>query len=182
MGGGEQPLDHLPFFEVRLHNLLDILLIHVAVPDCLRVHHGHRSSGAAVQTARLVDADLARPGQPGRLDQPLAVVKRLLRLMLGTTALAIFSFVEAKKDVALVIRARRWVGGIGHGVILVFLLPPPDPGQHINERGIGPEPAQPLGDAIEPDKAPLLPGGQGLRKIGAGGRLVKQAQVHTQGQ
>src|SRR6218665_2633260 len=47
-------------------------------------------------------------------------------------------------------------------------LPARYPQQHIQQCGIGPEPAEPLAQAIKADEAALLPKLQGLGKVSAG--------------
>ena len=86
-----------------LHNFIDVAGIHIGVPDRFRIDHGHRARRAAIEATGLVHAHLARTGQAGRLDQRLAAVKSLLRLVTGTACLALLAFVEAKKDMPLVI-------------------------------------------------------------------------------
>src|SRR6218665_3739434 len=61
-------------------------------------------------------------------------------------------------------------------------LPARYPQQHIQQCGIGPEPAEPLAQAIKADEAALLPKLQGLGKVSAGGRLVEQRQLPDQRQ
>src|SRR6218665_2908764 len=61
-------------------------------------------------------------------------------------------------------------------------LPARYPQQHIQQCGIGPEPAEPLAQAIKADEASLLPKLQGLGKVSAGGRLVEQRQLPDQRQ
>ena len=77
--GNQQSLNDLAIFEVRLDNIVNILLVDKGVPDCLGVDHCHRPCGAPVQTASLVDPDLAGARQTCRLDLGLAAVKPCLR-------------------------------------------------------------------------------------------------------
>ncbi len=106
-----QALHYLAILQVRFDDFVDVGRIHIAVAHALRVHHGHRACGAAVQATGLVHAHLAGPGQASGLDQRLAALKGLLGAMLGAAGLAIGAFVEAEEDVALAIAGR------GRGVV-----------------------------------------------------------------
>src|SRR5687768_10098201 len=103
VGRQQQALDHAPLLQVRVDDLVDIVLVDIGVPDGLGVHHGDRAAGATVEAAGLVDAHAARPGQPQRLDARLAMIERLLRLVLRAAGFAVAALVEAEEDVVLVV-------------------------------------------------------------------------------
>src|SRR5262245_391347 len=77
----QKPLDDLALLEMRVDDLVDVVLVDVRVPDRLRVHHRHRSARTAVQAAGLVDAHAARSGQLLGLHALLAVVERGLGIV-----------------------------------------------------------------------------------------------------
>ena len=88
---------------MRLHDLVDVLFIHVAVPDSLGVHDGDGATGTAIQAARLVHPHLARAQQAQCLGLALAPIKGRLRLVLRAAVFAVVALVQAEKDVALVV-------------------------------------------------------------------------------
>jgi hypothetical protein len=104
-----QPLDHLAVFQMRFDDIVNVVVVHKAVPHTLGVHHRHRAARAAVQTTRFVHADLPLAAQIGFFDQLFAAVKALLRMVLEAAVFTVFALVEAKKDVAFVI---RFIGGL----------------------------------------------------------------------
>src|SRR4029453_11501705 len=53
-----EPLDRFAAQDVGLHDLLEIALLHAAVPHVFRVDHDHRPVAALREAAGLVDADL----------------------------------------------------------------------------------------------------------------------------
>jgi hypothetical protein len=110
VGGELQALNHAALHQVLLHDLVDIGLVDKGVPNGLGVDHHDGAARTTVEAARLVHAHLAGAQDACRFGLRFAVVKRLLRLVLGAAGLAVVALVEAKKDVALVIR-------IGHGVL-----------------------------------------------------------------
>ena len=64
----QQSFNHLAIFKVRFDDFIDVLRVDIAVPDRFGVNHDNRSSGAAVEATRFVDAHLPRAGQAGGLD------------------------------------------------------------------------------------------------------------------
>ena len=93
----------MPVFQVRFHDVFDVLQIHIAVPGTFGVNHRHWPGGAAVQASGLVHPHFARASQALGFDQLFAMVKRFLGVMLGAALLAVFAFIQAKEDVALVV-------------------------------------------------------------------------------
>jgi hypothetical protein len=106
-----QALNHAALHQVLLHDFVDIGLVDKGVPNGLGVDHHDRAARTAVEAASFVDAHLAGAQDACRFGLRFAVVKRLLRLVLGAAGLTVVALVEAKKDVALVIR-------VGHGVLI----------------------------------------------------------------
>ena len=88
---------------MAVDDFINIGAVHIGVPNRLGIHHRHRATGAAVQTTGFVDAHLARAIVLGITDALLAAVKPGLRLVLRATFFAAFAFVQAEKNMALVI-------------------------------------------------------------------------------
>ena len=162
----------LPLFRCESTISSMSLLVDVGVPDGLGVDHRHRAAGAAVQAARLVDAHAARPGQTRGLDARLAVVEAGLRVMLRAAGLAVVALVEAEEDVVLVVartHARDCRRRLSRGRAAPACAQQPDDGR------IGPQPADPLRQAVEADEAALLPGLQAGGEVRIGRRLRRPA-------
>ena len=117
----QQALDDLAILQVRLHDFINVVVIDIAVPDRIGIHHTHGACSAAVETARLIDPYLADSAQPRRLDGLFAVRCPISAIVIGAAGLAGLALIGAKKDVALKIRraSERSSGargdGIGHG-------------------------------------------------------------------
>ena len=60
---------------MAVDNFVNVLLIHIGVPDAFWIDHRHRAAGAAVQTAGFVHPDLARPRQAQGFDAAFAVIE-----------------------------------------------------------------------------------------------------------
>src|SRR5690606_15274670 len=88
-----------------IDDFIDSCLVHVGVPDTLRINHQYRPLSASVQAACLVDADLALAGQSKRLDALLGIVLHGLGALPSATGTRRIgsALVQAKKDVVLVI-------------------------------------------------------------------------------
>src|SRR5688572_24761696 len=105
-----QPFDHAAVLQVLLDDLVDVRAVDVRVPDRVRVDHHARTFLAAVEATRLVDPDLALPGEPELLDALLGVIAQLRRALGGAArTVARLALVAAEEDVLVV---------IGHRVIL----------------------------------------------------------------
>src|SRR6188508_527533 len=111
IGRGQQALHDLAVLQVRIDDLVDVVLVDVGVPDGLGIDHRHRPAGAAVEAPGLVHPDAARPGKLLLLDPRLAVVECLLGIVILAACLAVVALVEAEEDVALVVRVRHAAGG-----------------------------------------------------------------------
>jgi hypothetical protein len=109
-----QALDRLAVFEVALNDLVDIVRVHKRVPNSLWVNHCDWPARAAIEAARFVDPHLALAAQARLLDRELAAVKARLGLVLRAAVFAVGALIEAKKDVARVVRG----AGFAHEAIL----------------------------------------------------------------
>src|SRR5688572_1683285 len=98
-----QALHDAAVLEMLADDLVDVVLIDVGVPDSVGVDHGNRPLLAAIEAARLVDANLAGAGKLEALDAVLGVVAHLLRAAVVAALLAVGALVAAEEDVALVI-------------------------------------------------------------------------------
>ena len=97
-----EPLDRPASHQVLVDDGIDIVPVHVGVPDTLRVDDDNRSFAAAIQAPRIIDAKASSAGQPQRLDPLFRMVAQPLRTELGT-APALLAAVGAKEDVVFVI-------------------------------------------------------------------------------
>jgi hypothetical protein len=113
--GQNQPLDHFAVFQVRFDDVLNVVVVDKAVPHALGVNHRDGAASAAIQAAAAVDADAAFAHQTGLFDQFFAVVKAFAGVVLGAAVLAIFALIDAKKDVARVVRFGFGGGGGNDG-------------------------------------------------------------------
>ena len=82
----QQALDDLALLQVRIDDLVDVVLVDIGVPGGVGIDHRDRAAGAAVQAAGLVDADPARPGEALGLDARLAVVEARLGVVVGAAS------------------------------------------------------------------------------------------------
>src|SRR5690349_18408782 len=98
-----QALDDAPVHEVLVDDLVDVVLVHVGVPDLLGIDDDDRPFLAAVEAARLVDADHALAVELELLDALLGVFLHRLGAMAGAAVLGRIALVEAKEDVVLVV-------------------------------------------------------------------------------
>src|SRR5688500_178873 len=90
--------------------LVDVLAVHVGVPDRVGVDHHDRALLAAVEASRLVDAHLAGPGELQALDAILGVVAHFLRAAAVAALLAFLALVAAEENVlAIVAHGRNYI-------------------------------------------------------------------------
>jgi hypothetical protein len=188
----QQSIDDHAMLQMRVDDFVDIGFVDVGVPNAFRIDHDHRTRGTAVQTTCPIDPYFAGPGQARRFDLRLAPIKSRLGPLLAAAGLTRLALVKTEEDVSLVetvadtrvgnTRRRRAVLDVAHWSILVSRLPTPRLGEDIGKGGIGPQPSQPLRNAVKSDEAPLLPILQGLRKVRVGRRLIDEAQVDPQSQ
>src|SRR5690606_36552003 len=99
-----QAFDRFAADQVGFDDLVDVLAVEDPVPDAFRIDHGHRAEFAAVEAARLVDAQLAGPEQAEFLAALLGICLQVRGSGGGTAgARVIVALVDAEEDVALVI-------------------------------------------------------------------------------
>src|SRR6266850_2045797 len=103
-----QALDHAAVLEVLLDDLVDVGAIDVGVPDRVRVDHDAGAFLAAVEAARLVDADLAFTGEAELLDAALGVVADLAGALVVAADPAAVALVAAEEHVLCVIGHTRF--------------------------------------------------------------------------
>eukprot|EP01137_Pigoraptor_chileana_P014603 Opistho-2@69438 len=96
--GQHQAADDLTALQVLLDDLVDIAGIDIAVPGRLRIDHGHRAAGTAVQAARLVDTHAPLATETQLADLGLAVIEAGLRSVLSTAVVAVLAVIEAEED------------------------------------------------------------------------------------
>jgi len=120
VGMQHQPCDAAAFDQMRLQDLVDVLLRFVPVPHALRVDHHVRPILAAVETARGIPADAVDAQLP-------RLLARVTAQFLDTSAvggagsaaaprMALRPYIRAHEDVALVKEL-----GIGGGICHFFL-------------------------------------------------------------
>jgi hypothetical protein len=98
-----QTVNHLATFEVAVDDFIDIRLVDKGVPNTLGINHGHRATRAAIKATSLIDTNPAGACQLLAFNAGFAMIKSSLRAMLSTTALAVFTVVEAEKNMVFVI-------------------------------------------------------------------------------
>lgn len=103
MRGGQQAFDDFSILQMGLNNFIDVVLIDKGIPYTFWIDDGNRTGSTSVQATGLVDPNLSRTSQSCRLDQRLATIKSRLGTVLGATFFAILAFIEAEKDVMLVV-------------------------------------------------------------------------------
>ncbi len=89
--------------QVFLDDFVDVVLIHVCIPDPFRVHDDGRALLASVQAARHVDPNLALTGKTQRLDFGLGIVAHLLGTAFRTAYTAVLAIIDAEKDMTTII-------------------------------------------------------------------------------
>jgi len=78
----DEPLDPLSSINVPLNNLIDILLIHIAVPDRFGIDDQHRAFIATIQTAGAIDANIFPFGN--RFALLFGIITQILCAMFAT--------------------------------------------------------------------------------------------------
>src|SRR5512146_3120646 len=94
-----QALDNTPLLEVDLEDFVDVGLVHIGIPDAVRVHDQQRALVAAVEAAGAVDAAFALAVEVGVLDLLLQVIAHLLPAGRTAALSAVVALVGAEKDV-----------------------------------------------------------------------------------
>src|ERR1043166_1865895 len=91
-----------------LDDLLDVFLVDVGVPGPFRIDDDARSFLAAIEAARLVDANVARSGELQLLDPLLRVAAHARRaLVVAAGAIARRALVAAEEHVIAVVAHAR---------------------------------------------------------------------------
>ena len=98
-----QPLDGLAADHVTVDDLVDVLAVHVGVPDGLGIDDQHGSFLATVETAGLVDAHLSLAVEAERLDPALGVLLHLDGVGVRTASFRRLALVAAEEHVAVVV-------------------------------------------------------------------------------
>src|SRR4051812_24653057 len=106
-----QALHDPAVLEMLLDDLVDVGLVHVGVPDLLRIHHDAGAFLAAVEAAGLVDAHGARARKAELLDALLGVVAQRARALVVAAGLAVLALVAAEEYVLVVVAHEDPGGG-----------------------------------------------------------------------
>src|SRR4030095_16355258 len=108
-----QSIDEAAIDQMRVDDLVDVMAVHVRVPDRFRVDDDAGTFVAAIQAAGLVDAHLAGAAQAKRLDTFLGVLLHFGRVMTSAAGGAFLALVQAEKHVVLVVaHARSLISGL----------------------------------------------------------------------
>src|SRR5438045_7916560 len=103
-----QALDHAAVLQVLLDSLIDVGAVEVGVPDRVGIDDDARTLLAAIETARLVDADLAFAREAEFLDALLRVIADLARPLVVAADAATVALVAAEENVLCVIGHTRF--------------------------------------------------------------------------
>ena len=98
-----QAFDNPAMQQVLLDDFVDILPIHIGVPDTFRVNDDYRPLVTAVKTSCRVDPDAALARKPERLAALLGIVAHGLRIKALATRTAIRAFVDTEKNVISIV-------------------------------------------------------------------------------
>mgnify|MGYP000591343346 CR=1 FL=1 len=78
------------------------------IPDRFRINNQHRAVVTAIQTARLVDADIARAAEAQRLDLLLGIGLQIAGAMIVAAAVGGRALVAADEDVVFEVLTHGW--------------------------------------------------------------------------
>lgn len=99
-----QSLNDSSIFQVFLDDFVDVLFIHICVPDIFRVDHNDRSLIATVKTSSVVDAySLTLAVEPQCFDTFLGVIAHSLGIVIITAQRSCLALVYTKKYMSLVV-------------------------------------------------------------------------------
>jgi hypothetical protein len=98
-----QAFDDPAMLYVLGNNFVDVVLVDIGVPNGLRVYHQDRTFVATVQTAGIIDPDLALAGELERLDLILGIGAHLTGAMIVAANFARLALVDAEENVSLVV-------------------------------------------------------------------------------
>ena len=99
----QQAFHPLAVFQMRLQDLVQILLIHIGIPGIFGINGYHRTQLTAVETAGGINTHLALTGQACLLDLLFEVIAHGLGVVVGTAGAAIGAHIGTEEDVILVI-------------------------------------------------------------------------------
>ena len=94
-------------FQMAVDNLINVLAVHVAVPNSVRVHHQHRSLIAAIKTTRGVHAHTALSGDTQFLAALLRVGAHIQGIEILATGRAALALIAAEENMISIIRHDR---------------------------------------------------------------------------
>jgi hypothetical protein len=118
----------LALSQVRVNNLIDIVLIDKGVPNRFRVNHTDRAGVTSIEASGLINPYLAGARETECLNPGFGVLPHGLAAAIGTARATIVALIEAKKHVALKMAhwplARRQ---LGPGIINACVGPRPGP-------------------------------------------------------
>src|SRR4030067_2789880 len=89
--------------QMFVNDLVDVILIHIGVPNAFGINRDHRPLGAAIHAAGVVHAAFSGAGKLKRFDFPLGVIAHGLRALGGAAGLAVLALIHTKKNVGFVV-------------------------------------------------------------------------------
>ena len=89
--------------EVFVDDFVDVMLIHIGVPDAFGIDRDHWALRTAIHATRVVNPALSRGVEFERFDFFLGVIAHGLRTLGGTAGFAALALVYAKKYVVFVV-------------------------------------------------------------------------------
>lgn len=101
----KQPLNRFSFEQMLVNNLINILLIHVGVPDIVRIDNDHRPLFTAVETSCRINSNRAFfSSYPQFFTTFFSVVTHFLRIKILATLTAVLPLISAEKHMMAIIR------------------------------------------------------------------------------
>jgi hypothetical protein len=82
---------------MNIDDFIDVMVVDVGVPGALRVNYEDRTFFATIQTAGLIDADLAAAAEAQFLDARFQVLLRRVRTFIGATCAAVGALIHANE-------------------------------------------------------------------------------------
>jgi hypothetical protein len=120
--------DDLALSQVRVNDLVDIVLIDEGVPNRFRVNHAYRARVTSIEASGLINPDLAGARETECFNPGFGVLPHGLAAAIGTARATIVALIEAKKHVALKMAHWALAGRqLGSGIINVCAGPRPGP-------------------------------------------------------
>lgn len=90
--------------QVLIDDLVNVVLVHIRVPNALRINHDYRAEFTAVETSGAINSQLGFAGEAKRLDASFGVVAHGLGVVIGATSAAVVALVDAEEHVVAVVR------------------------------------------------------------------------------